>query len=362
MIKRGEEQIRFFKKIKKEHFMIIGALIGLAILMYYIFPIAKPIVLALITALLIERIVNITKNKLRVSRTPAILIVFFVFVTTILGTATFLVTKSVVHVVDFVENFPSFLSKINILYEDVNQKIRQLADGLPREFVKNATETANNTFESMLDTLKDKISLENITKLARVIPTFLVNFIVYVLALMLFMFELPILKRGLRKILKEGTKRNVLLIKQKIEDTVFGVAKAQLLLSLITFIIALFGLMILQVESILALAVLIWFIDLLPIVGSVIILIPWGLYTLYTGDVFLGGGLLILGGIIAVVRRIIEPKVMSVNIGLSPLAALVSVFIGFKIFGFIGLIAGPLIFIILKSLVDEGVIKINFKI
>src|SRR5690625_6669739 len=90
MIKRGEEQIRFFKKIKKEHFMIIGALIGLAILMYYIFPIAKPIVLALITALLIERIVNITKNKLRVSRTPAILIVFFVFVTTILGTATFL--------------------------------------------------------------------------------------------------------------------------------------------------------------------------------------------------------------------------------------------------------------------------------
>ena len=63
-----------------------------------------------------------------------------------------------------------------------------------------------------------------------------------------------------------------------------------------------------------------------------------------------------------VIRSVVEPKVMGTQIGLKPLPTLISMFVGFKLFGLIGLFLGPLLVILITTAYEAGIIRFNFKI
>ncbi len=48
----------------------------------------------------------------------------------------------------------------------------------------------------------------------------------------------------------------------------------------------------------------------------------------------------------------IEPKIIGDKIGLSSLSTFIAMFIGFKIFGFLGILIGPLLFVVVLSLLQ----------
>ncbi|MPN10462.1 hypothetical protein SDC9_157757 [bioreactor metagenome] len=62
--------------------------------------------------------------------------------------------------------------------------------------------------------------------------------------------------------------------------------------------------------------------------------------------------------IITVVRNILEPKLVGEQIGLHPLIMLISMYVGVKIFGFVGLVALPVTIVVIKYLYDND--KIHF--
>ena len=70
-------------------------------------------------------------------------------------------------------------------------------------------------------------------------------------------------------------------------------------------------------------SLVIWIIDIIPILGSIIILAPWSLYMFISGDVATGTQLAILAAVLLIIRRTVEPKVMGSQIGLSPLPTLI---------------------------------------
>jgi predicted PurR-regulated permease PerM len=53
--------------------------------------------------------------------------------------------------------------------------------------------------------------------------------------------------------------------------------------------------------------------------------------------------------VILVARQILEPKVLASSVGLDPLATLIALFIGLKLFGLVGLIIGPVTLVILSA-------------
>src|SRR5699024_12332562 len=81
-------------------------------------------------------------------------------------------------------------------------------------------------------------------------------------------------------------------------------------------------------------------VDLLPYLGSSAILIPWAIYEMATGSIALGIGLASLFIVVAGTRQFIEPKVLSSSLDLDPLSTFISLFVGFKLFGFLGFIIG----------------------
>src|SRR5699024_9962685 len=103
-------------------------------------------------------------------------------------------------------------------------------------------------------------------------------------------------------------------------------------------------------------------IDLIPIIGSIIILGPWSLFMFLAGDTQMGIQLAILAIILLAIRRTVEPKVMGQHIGLSPLATLIAMFLGIKLLGILGFILGPIVVITFTSAKEAGIIKWNIKV
>ena len=101
------------------------------------------------------------------------------------------------------------------------------------------------------------------------------------------------------------------------------------------------------------LALLIAAVDFLPLLGTGVVLIPWGIICLILGQVRLGIGLLILYGVTTLIRQVLEPKLIGEGLGLHPLLSLLSMYAGLRLFGVWGMILAPLVAAGIKSVAGE---------
>ena len=137
-------------------------------------------------------------------------------------------------------------------------------------------------------------------------------------------------------------------------NTCRRVIKAYLLIMLITFAEVSVGLWLLRVDVFLVVGLLIAVLDILPVLGSGTVLIPWGVYSLLSGRTALGVGLLVLYGTVTLVRTLIEPKILGGQIGLCPLATIISMYAGLRLWGVGGMILAPMAATILAHLARNG--------
>jgi sporulation integral membrane protein YtvI len=143
-----------------------------------------------------------------------------------------------------------------------------------------------------------------------------------------------------------------------IRTSLFGFVRAQLTLISITAILVLIGLWILGVKYALTVAIIIGLVDLLPYLGVGSVLVPWSAYSFFfAGDTRMAVGLLILYVVLLVVRQMLEAKLVSSNVGLDPLTTLIALFVGLNLFGFIGLIIGPVSVVVMIALYRAHVFR-----
>ncbi|MBE6694416.1 MAG: sporulation integral membrane protein YtvI [Ruminococcaceae bacterium] len=118
-------------------------------------------------------------------------------------------------------------------------------------------------------------------------------------------------------------------------------ARAYLILMLLTFAEMFVGFSAIGVEYAFLLAWLVAIVDFLPVLGAGTVLVPWAAVAFISGDTPLGAGLLIILGISLIIRQIAEPKIVGASLGLHPFASLTAVYVGFKLFGIIGMLLAP---------------------
>ena len=126
----------------------------------------------------------------------------------------------------------------------------------------------------------------------------------------------------------------------------------------ITFLELFTGLSILRVDYALPIAAIVAVLDILPVLGSGGILIPWAVVELILKNYSLCVGLFALYLVITIVRNIIEPRIVGSQIGLHPIITISSMYAGLKLFGFAGFILGPVAAILVKYLNDTGKIHL----
>lgn len=156
-----------------------------------------------------------------------------------------------------------------------------------------------------------------------------------------------------RVISRWGFSEKIQELKVTILGALSGYIRAQLILMTLIFSILAVFLVLFGVENPLLIALGIAALDAIPVFGTGCVLLPWALYQLIFASRSLAFGLVALYGVCSLVRQILEPKILSVQIGLHPLLTLAGVYIGFKLLGFWGLVLGPAAMLIIVTYIQN---------
>ncbi len=347
-----------------KRFIIISiVLIVLLLIFYFILPISVPLIAAFVTALLLDPAVKLLQNKFKQTRNLSVIIIFLLFMLFIGISGYFLTTKVITVGINIAQNAPLYVNDITRAWYKIEGQIDDATQDLPKQFVDEITQQVDDFLAGVRESITDSVNIENVKQIVTKIPNYLVSLLVYLIALFLLMIELPKLKERAFSHMSERTAEKVQFLVSRLSFVVFGFLKAQFLVSVLIFIASLIGLLlIVSPELAIVMAVIIWVIDFIPIIGSIVILGPWALYLLLTGQIAIGTNIAILAVVLLIIRRTVEPKVMGSHIGLSPLFTLIAMYLGLKLFGVIGFIIGPLLLIGFNSAREAGIIRINFKL
>lgn len=155
----------------------------------------------------------------------------------------------------------------------------------------------------------------------------------------------------LYELLPDSISRHLRTARLEVFGAIGKYLKAYGLIILITFTELLAAFTVLRVDYALILAAAVSLIDILPVLGTGTVLIPWALFCLFvTRNMYLGVGLIIAYAVITVIRQVIEPRIVGSYIGLHPLATMVAMFGGLRFFGVVGMLLVPFIVLTAKNL------------
>ena len=341
---------------------IIISILALPILLYFIFPHFFPFIIALLLAIMLEPVNEWLTRNTKLKRKAAIHITYFLFLASIALIIYFTITKIIIELVNFTTFVQKNIPLIQEWFTDFYQRVQDIIQMLPPE---TATRM-NQSFMNFVDQLANLNLLTTIwtfvLNLSTVIPNLFFIFLIILISLYFFTLQLPGLKNQFYSYFTDSSKKKVEVVLKDIRYATVGFLQGQLILSSITYSVSLIGLLILNVDYAVIIAFIIIIVDVLPILGTGSVLVPWALYSFTQGLTYLGIGLLVLFLVITVLRRIIEPKILGERIGLSALSTLISIWVGFKALGVVGVFLGPLLIILFKALVKADIIPSRIKI
>ena len=155
--------------------------------------------------------------------------------------------------------------------------------------------------------------------------------------------RLPRLKTALRERLPEKVRTKVLPGLARVKKAFFCWLKAQLKLMSVTFCILLLGFLLLRVPYAVLWAGITAVVDAVPVLGTGTVLLPWALVCVLQGKQLLAIGLVCICGCTFITRTVLEPKLLGRSLDLDPLVTLVCLYIGFRLWGFLGLLLTPML-------------------
>lgn len=339
---------------------VLSLAIG-ALLLYGMFTVGLPFLLALIAAIFLEPITLLLIKHLRVNRLASGTIVSTLFTLLTLLLFYGIGVKIVQELIGYWNRAPQYLEEAAHYLDTAFERTRLFYESLTPEAAERIQSWLEQASKELPNTVANAVKSVS-GYLAGAIPNMFIFFTVFIIAVYLFTYSLPSLKQSFLLLFDEGSRSKVDHVLSSLRRAIFGFLQSQFILALITYVMTFFGLLLLKTEYPLAISLLVTIMEFAPVIGTGLIFIPWALYHIVLGNVGYALGLLLLFVIGATVRRIVEPKVLSDTVGISALAALVSLYVGYELMGLIGMFIGPTAIIIYQTLRHTGLIKMNIKL
>lgn len=344
------------KRIINIVLIILGIYLGIKLAIFYM-----PFLIAFVISLIIEPAIRFFMNKTKLNRKTSSIIIFIIVFAIIIGLVTWAIISLISESTNLLQMLNLYISKA---YTQVQESISKLS--IEKLSVsKDIINMFRNTSQEILVKLSNWMTqfLTNLIEIITSIPAIAIYVVITIMSLyfmctdkiyMLDLLEHHMPQKWIRKLGKHI---------REITFSLGGYLKAEATLILISFIISVIGLYLLKIIGMdikypLLIALAIGFVDALPILGSGTVMVPWAIISALNGNLKLGISIIVLWIIMSVVRQFLEPKIVSGKIGIHPIFTLIAMYTGFKLIGVMGMLVGPIVLIILKSIfakeIDEG--------
>lgn len=343
---------------KYKSFIYKALYLGLVVLFGYLFiklssELLLPFVLALIVTLIIYPISKKLNERLKIKEPVSIFLIILLSILIIAGLFILIfviVTRElggvVARLLEALNNGDSVLDALLSLTRLIEEKLPFLKDTLKSEEIYSVLGGA------LTDILKG--ASQKITAWAgsviKNLPQLFVAFVSFALSLFYLVKDYNKISTAFFSIIPKKCGEVAVILKNETSKMLTKYIKSYGLILIITFAELFSGFLILGIENSFALALIISLVDILPIIGSGIILVPWGVTMLIFGNTFQGVGVIVIAIIVYIIRQLVEPRIISAQMNMHPLLTLISMYVGLKIQGAIGMIFAPIFAFFVKTL------------
>ncbi|NLO88899.1 MAG: sporulation integral membrane protein YtvI [Clostridia bacterium] len=350
--------------------VIVAGLCGIFYLIYYhifpavrqvvkfLLPIFAPFIIGWVISALIEPLVNYTEKIFKLKRGWAVFIcltAIFALLVTVLAVG---ISKLTAELIGFSKIFPKYTNDITSYFTGLLYNIKDLyrVINVSPQLIEGLSGNISSLLGSLTNILTDTANAL-LVFLTNFVPNFLLILIISILASFFISRDKEVIEYLAAKILPASIFEMYVAISEDMVKAIIGYLRAILILMSITALQTIIGLYILGVEYALTMALIVGVMDILPILGPGTVFVPWIIYEIIKGELFMALGLGIIYVFIIVVRQLLEPKIVAENIGLHPFATLIAIYVGLKLFGFIGVILGPIFLVVAKAVVRGSILS-----
>mgnify|MGYP000960083992 FL=1 len=256
---------------------------------------------------------------------------------------------------NIISNWDKIVSSVNTWINDANSQINLMPD-----YVSNTIRSGLNSLYEWLGSLqKNAINItfgftQAFINTSNDIIFFVITFVV---AFYIILGDMQNVSNKYHLLIPEKSKNNLSLIRTVFKNSTWNYIKSQLKLALLCTIIMAIFLFFIGQQYFIPIALILGFVDLLPMIGPIIVLLPWSIIELLIFDnTFKALGLLIVLTAWTGLRQVISPKVIGSSADIHPILSVISLYAGLKLFGVMGAIFLPVIFIFIVGIYRSGII------
>jgi len=218
-------------------------------------------------------------------------------------------------------------------------------------------EELNAVFQNLIGNIGNFISsfsmnaIKVLTSGIAGIPGLIIKLILMIISCFFFLLDYDKVRAFFHSLLPK--KKAVETVKWYVKNTLLVYIRSYTLLFLLTYVELSVGFQIIGIPYAPIIGLMVAVFDILPILGTGGILLPWAVVLLIIKEIPMGIGMFLLYLVITVIRNILEPKLVGKQIGLHPLATLISLYVGLKVVGILGMLIFPTTLAVLSSMRKE---------
>ena len=326
-----------------------------------------PFLIAFIISLILDPAIKLLARKTTLPRKTSAIMVLTIASILMLGFLTLGIASIISESSNLLQGLNGYIEKIYLRGQEILNSIDFKNYKLPNGLLNIINTSSQEVLQMISDWLR--LTLNNFLQWISSLPSIFIYIGITLISTYFICTDKFSILDQIEHHLPRTWIEKILLHLRKIITSLGNYLKAECILVTISFIITLLGLYLMKflgmnVEFPLLIAIAICFVDALPILGSGTVLIPWAVIAALDGDIRLSISLFLLLAVISIVRQLMEPKLVSKQIGIHPIFTLISMYTGYKVIGILGLLLGPIILIILsnvfETIIDKGVVKSLF--
>lgn len=339
---------------------VLAVLLGVFLIIFLprIVGLTLPFVLALFVAMILNPLIRRINRRLLPSRRVTTLIITVVFAVSFSSLTVYLIYRLLQEIISLSVYIQQNWNSIQAQFEEFMISLEWIVTLLPEQVTQVIANFRANLISSLQDGVM-RILSSTVAVGASIVSgvgSVVLGLLTFFLALYFAMADYDPMRILTQKIIGSRGMNSFAVIKGSIFKTFGGYMRAVLIFTLLAFIVMFTALSIYGQPYALLIALFLSIIDLLPLIGTIAILAPWGIFELIAGDPDKGIFLLLLGVGFFLLRRVLEPKIMGSQTGMHPLLTLFSVYVGLKFSGAWGALLGPIIMMLFLSIFRSGML------
>ncbi|MBQ5754049.1 MAG: sporulation integral membrane protein YtvI, partial [Oscillospiraceae bacterium] len=335
---------------KRKAFLINFAYVGVLCLLAfavvkYLLPMAAPFVLGFLVAWFLRRPVAFLREKLGLKPKTAAVLAVVLFYGVVGVAISFLGVKAVGGLAGLIGNLPTmYTTHVQPFFMDILFNLEAFAAGEP-VLAAALEELGTRGLQSFGDMIQgiSVAAMGAVTGIAAGIPGAFIKLVLMIISTFFIAIDYERLTGFCLRQMSEEYKNLFLQIKEYVVGTLWVCIRSYALIMSITFVELAVALSLVGISHAVLVAACISVFDILPVLGTGGIMIPWTVLAALQGNGPLALKLLLVYIVITVIRNILEPKIVGGQLGLHPVVTLCSMFVGAQVLGVVGLFGAPIL-------------------